>query len=122
MTDKIVRHSKCKCDHLIYVCIVKGSPSLSKLTHSLSFFGGSGGITFKFYFVKDFVYCLFDFWVHWVFVAVRAFSSCGEQRLLSIAVLQLLVLVASCSRAQALEHRIIAVCMGLAAHGMWALS
>ena len=60
--------------------------------------------------------------MHWVFVAVRAFSSCGEQRLLSIAVLQLLILVASCSRAQALEHRIIAVCMGLAAHGMWDLS
>ena len=85
MIEKIVRHSKRICDHLIYVYIVKGFPSLSNLTHSsglyiyLSFFGGSGGIAFKFSFVKDFIYSLFDFWLHWALVAARMFSSCGEQ-------------------------------------------
>ena len=119
MIEKIVRHSKHICDHLIYVYIVKGSPSLSKLTHSsglyiyLSFFGGSGEIAFKFSFVKDFIYSLFYFWLHWALVAGWVFSSCGEQGLLLIAVLRLLVLVASRSRAQALEPRIIVVVHGL---------
>ena len=44
------------------------------------------------YFICLFVY----FWLHWVFVAAhRAFSSCGERRLLITAVRRLLVVVAS---------------------------
>ena len=35
------------------------------------------------------------FWLHWVFVAVQAFSSCGKWRLLFIAVLGLFIVVAS---------------------------
>ena len=38
---------------------------------------------------------LFYFWPHWVFVAARAFSSCGEQGLLFLAVCGLLIAVAS---------------------------
>ena len=35
------------------------------------------------------------FWLRWVFVAVRAFSSCGERGLLFVAVLGLLIAVVS---------------------------
>ena len=41
------------------------------------------------------IYLLIYFWLSWVFVAMRAFSSCGEQRLLFIAVRGLLIAVAS---------------------------
>ena len=37
----------------------------------------------------------FYFWLCWVFVAARAFSSCGEQGLLFVAVHRLLLAVAS---------------------------
>ena len=37
----------------------------------------------------------FYFWLRWVFVAARAFSSCGERRLLFVAVRGLLIAVAS---------------------------
>ena len=47
------------------------------------------GVHVSFFF--KFIY----FWLHWVFVAVRAFSSCGEQGLLFIAVCGLLTAVAS---------------------------
>ena len=38
---------------------------------------------------------LFYFWLHWVFVTVWAFSSCGERGLLFVAVRRLLIAVAS---------------------------
>ena len=115
MTDKTVRHSKCKCDNLIYVCIVKGSPSLSKLTHS------SGLYIYLFLVVVGGLHLSckrFYLFIVWFLAALglcccSAFSSCGEQRLLFIAMLKLLVRVASYSRAQALEHRIIVVVHGL---------
>ena len=45
------------------------------------------------------------FWLCWVFVAFAwAFSSCGQWRLLSVAVLGLLIAVASPCGAQAPEH------------------
>ena len=56
----------------------------------------------------------FDFWLRWVFVAARAFSSCSEWGLLFIAVHGLLIAVASlvvehglssCG-SRALEHRL----------------
>ena len=37
----------------------------------------------------------FYFWLRWVFFAARAFSSCGERRLLFVAVRGLLIAVAS---------------------------
>ena len=51
------------------------------------------------------------FWLHWVFVAARAFSSCGERGLLFIAVRRLLIAVASLVAgtalgSRALEHRL----------------
>ena len=42
---------------------------------------------FKIYFIY--------FWLHWVFVAARAFSSCSERGLLFVAVCRLLTAVAS---------------------------
>ena len=42
-----------------------------------------------------FLIYLFYLWLRWVFVAARAFSSCGERGLLFIAVLGLLIAVAS---------------------------
>ena len=38
---------------------------------------------------------LFYFWLHWVFVAALAFSSCGEWRLLFVVVRGLPITVAS---------------------------
>ena len=38
---------------------------------------------------------LIDFWLSWVFIAARAFSSCGKQGLLFITVLGLLIALAS---------------------------
>ena len=38
---------------------------------------------------------LFSFWLCWVFIAARAFSSCGEQGLLFVVVCGLLIAVAS---------------------------
>ena len=38
---------------------------------------------------------LFIFWLRWVFIAVRAFSTCGKQGLLFVAVHGLLIAVAS---------------------------
>ena len=45
---------------------------------------------------------LIYFWLNWVFIAVHAFSSCGEQGLLFIAVHGLLTAAASL----AVEHRL----------------
>ena len=42
-----------------------------------------------------FVYLFINFWLRWVFVAARAFSSCGERGLLFVAVRGLLIQVAS---------------------------
>ena len=44
--------------------------------------------------INLFIYFL-NFWLHWVFVAVQAFSSCGKQGLVFIAVHGLLIAVAS---------------------------
>ena len=41
------------------------------------------------------LFFFFFFWLYWVFVAAQAFSSCGERGLLFIAVLRLLIAVAS---------------------------
>ena len=46
--------------------------------------------SFFFFLINLFIY----FWLHWVFVAVRVFS-CGERRLLFVAVHGLLIAVAS---------------------------
>ena len=35
------------------------------------------------------------FWLHWILIAARAFSSCGEQGLLFAVVCRLLIAVAS---------------------------
>ena len=50
----------------------------------------------SFFFYK-FIYLIiiFYFWLHWVFVAAWAFSSCGERGLLFVAVRRLLIAVAS---------------------------
>ena len=46
---------------------------------------------------------LFDFWLHWVFVAGRElFSGCGERGLLFVVVRRLLIAVASLVA----EHRL----------------
>ena len=46
--------------------------------------------------VGFFLSLFFFFFLHWVFIAARGlFSSCGEQRLLSVAVCGLLIVVAS---------------------------
>ena len=45
-------------------------------------------------FALFFCFC-FCFWLRWVFVAVQAFSSCGERGLLFIGVRGLLTVVAS---------------------------
>ena len=45
--------------------------------------------------ITIFILFLFYFWLCWVFVAARAFSSCSERGLLFIAVRGLLVAVAS---------------------------
>ena len=42
------------------------------------------------FFLIYFIY----FWLHWVFVAARAFSSCSERGLLFVAVCRLLIAVA----------------------------
>ena len=42
-----------------------------------------------------FFYLFIYLWLHWVFIAARAFSSCGEWGLLFVAVRGLLVAVAS---------------------------
>ena len=51
--------------------------------------------------------CFFEnyFWLHWVFTAVRAFSSCDEQGLLFTVVHGLLTFVASPVE----EHRLYSV-------------
>ena len=46
---------------------------------------------FFFFLINSFIY----FWLHWLFVAAWAFSSCGEQGLLFVAVRGLLIAVAS---------------------------
>ena len=51
-------------------------------------------ITFPFFFFNKFILFIY-FWLHWVFVAVQAFSSCGERGLLFVAVRGLLIAVAS---------------------------
>ena len=52
---------------------------------------------FHFFFLKvTFFFFNFYFWLHWVFTAdALAFSSCGERRLLFVAVCRLLIAVAS---------------------------
>ena len=42
-----------------------------------------------------FFFNLIYFWLLWFFVVVQAFSSCGEQGLLFVAVRSLLIVVAS---------------------------
>ena len=46
-----------------------------------------------FLFIYLFILLIY-FWLRWVFVAVRAFSSCGERGLLFVAVRGLLIVVA----------------------------
>ena len=67
-------------------------------------------------FLKKFIYF---FWLLWVFVAVRAFSSCSEGGLLVVAVHGLLIAVASlCCRAWALGTRAsVVVARGLSSCG-----
>ena len=64
----------------------------------MAFSNGSDDIFLVFFFYK-FIYLfmyLFNFWLCWVFVAVRGlFSSCGEWGLLFVAVCGLLTVVAS---------------------------
>ena len=60
---------------------------------------------FNFYFILLFIYL----WLCWVFIAARAFSSCGERGLLFVAVCGLLTAVASHCGAQALGTRASAV-------------
>ena len=52
---------------------------------------------FNFLFIYSLIlFYFFYFWLRWVFVAVRGlFSGCGEQGLLFVAVLGLLITVAS---------------------------
>ena len=51
-------------------------------------------VPFPYLFIYLFIY-LFNFWLHWVFVAAKAFSSCGERGLLFMAVSGLFIAVAS---------------------------
>ena len=59
--------------------------------------------TGRLYFIYFVLIILFIYFcLCWVFIAVRAFSRCGEQRLLSVAVHGLLIVVASL----VVEHRL----------------
>ena len=58
--------------------------------------------------------CLFFFWLHWVFIAMRAFSSCCGWGLLSRAVHRLLTAVAYF----AVEHGLQSEGSVTAAHGL----
>ena len=53
-------------------------------------------------FLKNLFILFIYFWLHWVFVAARPFSSCGERGLLFVAVRGLLIVVASLVT----EHRL----------------
>ena len=71
----------------------------------------------------SFYVCLFIyFWLCWVFVAVRAFSSCSEWELLFVVVRRLLTVVASRCGAQALGTQAsLVVARELTSCGSWAL-
>ena len=59
----------------------------------------------SFFFFKGnfiFIYLFIYFWLHWVFVAAQAFSSCGERGLLFIVVRGLVIAVTSLVE----EHRL----------------
>ena len=48
------------------------------------------------YFLKNIlIYLCIYFWLHWVFTAVRAFSSCSKRGLLFVVVRRLLIAVTS---------------------------
>ena len=47
------------------------------------------------FFKGTLLFLLIFFWLHWVFIAVQAFSSCGERGLLFVVVRGLLIVVAS---------------------------
>ena len=58
----------------------------------------------KYFFVCLFVcFCVCIFWLRWVFIAPRAFSSCSEQGLLFVAVRGLLIVVASLAAEHGLQ-------------------
>ena len=46
-------------------------------------------------FIKKCIIIVIVIWLHWVFVAVQAFSSCGEQGQLFVVVQGFLIVVAS---------------------------
>ena len=79
------------------------------------FFKGFEAISFLFF-------KLIYFWLCWVFVAARAFSSCGEWGILFVAVGRLLTAVACCCGAWALgTWASVVVAHRLSSCGTWAL-
>ena len=73
-------------------------------------------------FLNKFIYLFIYFWLHWVFVAAWAFTSCSEQGLLFIVVRGLLIEVASRCRAWALGVRAsVVVTCGLSSCGSRAI-
>ena len=83
------------CGHTILVCLRDHSAS----SWSMCVTFPVPLSIFIFILKKLFIYLLYFilsyFWLHWVFVAAQAFSSCGERGLLFIAVRGLLIVVAS---------------------------
>ena len=70
------------------------------------------------FFFYKFIFIIYS-WLHWVFVAARAFSNCGEWGLLFVAVRRLLIVVASLGAEHGLYvHRLQQLwCTGFS--GMW---
>ena len=77
--------------------------------------------SFIFYFFK-FIYFIY-FWLRWVFIAARAFSSCGERGLLFVAVRGLLIAVASVVAEHGLygTRASVVVARRLSSCGSWTL-
>ena len=72
-----------------------------------------------FFKINLFIYV--NFWLHWVFVVARAFSSYGEQGLLFVAVRGLPIGLSHCeARALGTQSSVVAAC-GLSSCGSQAL-
>ena len=70
--------------------------TISSITCFISYVPGIFTILLLLLVFKENLFILFIyFWLRWVFVAAWAFSSCGEQGLLFVAVHGLLIAVAS---------------------------
>ena len=70
--------------------------SLACLSCSIDlYFCSCASTILSFFFLINLFILFIYFWLHWVFVAAQAFSSCGERGLLFFAVRGLLIAAAS---------------------------